>query len=73
MLTLRTKRVTTSFGDTALVVCGSGDGNCLPVALLRCLVNGGRPLSQHIERDGALAIREAIAKHIESHNWPHEV
>jgi len=72
VLTLRTKRVTTSFGDTALVVCGSGDGNCLPVAILRCLVNGGRPLSQHIERDGALALREAIAKLIESHNWPHE-
>lgn len=72
VLTLRTKRVTTSFGDTALVVCGSGDGNCLPVAILRCLVNGGRPLSQHIERDGALALREAIAKYIESHNWPHE-
>ena len=35
-------------------------------------MNGGRPLSQHIERDGALALREAIAKHIESHNWPHE-
>jgi hypothetical protein len=72
LLAKQTKRVTTSFGDDAVIVHGPGQGDCLPIALLRGLVNGGRPLSTNIEHDGMMQLRDAIAKAIETHNWPHD-
>jgi hypothetical protein len=68
----RIKIVKTTAGDTAWVVEGPKDGNCLPTALLRGLVSGGAPLSARQEHDGQQALRDALALQIREHTWPHE-
>jgi hypothetical protein len=66
-----TKPVTTKFGDQAIVVATPKNGNCLPTAMLRGLVNNGYPLSTDIEERAVLALRGVLSEAIKSHNWPH--
>lgn len=67
----QTKKVKTVAGDSALVVHGPGDGNCLPVALVRGLISGGKPLSPNMEQQAMEAVRAITSSAILEHKWPH--
>lgn len=67
-----TKPVKTKYGDDAIVVATPKDGNCLPTAMLRGLVNYGHPLSTLIEQQAVSELRVILAAAIENHQWPHE-
>ena len=68
----QTKKVKTAKGDSALVVRGPGDGNCLPTALARGLISQGRPLSPNMEQQAMEEVRSVLSQVILEHTWPHK-
>jgi len=68
-----TKQVSTKHGDQALVVATPKDGNCLPTAMLRGLVNNGYPLSPGIEQQAMSELRGILGDSIANHQWPHDL